>query len=130
MNIFYVDGDPSAAAQALCDQHSNKMILESTQLLASAHHVTLGTVPEVFPPLTHRYHPCSRWTRASIEHYRWLSRHAIALCDEFNLRFEHEHSWRQIVIWLIENEPELPDAGFSEPPQVMPGGGTGRLRTG
>ena len=120
MNIFYVDENPIRAARDLCDQHVTKMILESCQLLAAAHHLTDGDVPEVFPSLTHRYHPCSRWTRSSIEHYRWLFCHAAALCEEFSLRFGHDHSWKQIVSWLVEHEPELPNAGFSEPPQVMP----------
>ena len=35
MNIFFVDRDPVAAAQALYDKHVVKMILESAQLLST-----------------------------------------------------------------------------------------------
>ena len=37
MNIFYLDRDPEIAAQMICDKHVVKMILESAQMLSSAH---------------------------------------------------------------------------------------------
>ena len=42
MNIFYVDKDPMIAAQMMCDKHVVKMILESAQLLSTAHRVLDG----------------------------------------------------------------------------------------
>ena len=43
MNIFYLDRDPNIAAQQHCDKHVVKMILESAQLLCTAHRVLDGT---------------------------------------------------------------------------------------
>ena len=37
MNLFYVEKEPVAAAQALCDKHVVKMILETAQMLSTAH---------------------------------------------------------------------------------------------
>ena len=37
MNIFYLDRDPKLAAQMHCDKHVVKMILESAQMLSTAH---------------------------------------------------------------------------------------------
>lgn len=39
MNIFYIARSPRAAAQAHCDKHVVKMILETAQLLSTAWHV-------------------------------------------------------------------------------------------
>ena len=38
MNIFYLDSDPVKAAQVQYNKHVVKMILESAQMLCTAHH--------------------------------------------------------------------------------------------
>ena len=38
MNIFYLDEDPVKAASHFYDKHKVKMILESAQMLCTAHH--------------------------------------------------------------------------------------------
>jgi len=43
MNIFYLDTDPRVAAEAHCDKHVVKMILEYGQLLSTAHRLIDGT---------------------------------------------------------------------------------------
>lgn len=45
MNVFYLDRDPEKAASVQCDQHVVKMILESAQLLSTAHHELDGESP-------------------------------------------------------------------------------------
>jgi hypothetical protein len=42
MNIFYLDKDPIKAAEYSCDKHVVKMILESAQMLCTAHRVLDG----------------------------------------------------------------------------------------
>ena len=37
MNIFYLHPDPTIAAQMMCDKHVLKMVLETAQLLSTAH---------------------------------------------------------------------------------------------
>ena len=39
MNIFYLHPDPAKAASFFYDKHKVKMILESAQMLCTAHHV-------------------------------------------------------------------------------------------
>lgn len=46
MNIFYLDTDPTKAAQYMTDRHVVKMILESAQLLSTAHRVLDGQMVE------------------------------------------------------------------------------------
>ena len=42
MNIFYLDRDPKIAAEMHCDKHVVKMILESAQMMRTAHRVLDG----------------------------------------------------------------------------------------
>ena len=42
MNIFYLDRDPKIAAEMHCDKHVVKMILESAQMMSTAHRVLDG----------------------------------------------------------------------------------------
>ena len=45
MNIFYLHRDPHEAARLQCDRHVVKMILETAQLLSTAHHELDGESP-------------------------------------------------------------------------------------
>ena len=42
MNIFYLDSDPVKAAQMQCNAHVVKMIVESAQMLSTAHRLLDG----------------------------------------------------------------------------------------
>jgi len=42
MNIFYLDKDPIKAAEMSCDKHVCKMIIESAQMLSTAHRIIDG----------------------------------------------------------------------------------------
>lgn len=42
MNVFYLSEDPVIAAMALIKKHKNKMLVESAQLLSTAHRVLDG----------------------------------------------------------------------------------------
>ena len=42
MNIFYLDRDTKVAAEMHCDKHVVKMILESAQMMSTAHRVLDG----------------------------------------------------------------------------------------
>ena len=43
MNIFVLDKNPIRAAQLQCDKHVVKMIVESAQMLSTAHRILDGT---------------------------------------------------------------------------------------
>lgn len=88
MNIFWLDTDLTKCAQAHCDKHVVKMILESCQLLATAHHLCGSTA--TYKP-THKNHPCAIWVRESYANYILLRNLARALCWEYEQRFNKEH---------------------------------------
>ena len=62
MNIFYLDKDPVKAAQVQYNKHVVKMILESAQMLCTAHHV-YGDPDSVPYKQAHLNHPSTIWTR-------------------------------------------------------------------
>lgn len=79
MNIFILDQDPLRAAGMHCDQHLNKMILESAQMLSTACNVLVGGHLQGLYYSTHINHPCALWTRRSWPNAVWLFRLAKGL---------------------------------------------------
>ena len=115
MNIFYLDKDPVKAAQAMCDKHVVKMVLESAQMLCSIH--------EDAPyRRTHYSHPSTKWSRTTRENYNWLLAHAYALCDEYTHRYGKTHKSQQVIDWCAQNidKVKFNKSGFTQPPQAMP----------
>lgn len=54
MNIFALDKDPANAAKMHIDTHCVKMIVETAQLLSTAHRVLDGTYTELMHPVTNK----------------------------------------------------------------------------
>ena len=145
MNIFILDEDPQLAASYHCDKHVCKMILESGQMLCTAHWVSwLGhfdkkrsdfnlvrdmqaflfeEVPaQKQPPwkLTHLNHPCSVWTRETKENYVWHHGLMGFLLDEYSKRYHRTHKSEKVWSWLLENTPvAFPDSGLKPFPICM-----------
>ena len=101
VNIFILNLDPDLAARDHCDRHVLKMCLESTQMLCAAH--PLGEAPW---KRTHYNHPCTVWARSSVENYRWLSKHALALFEEYTRRYGRRHKAHDAAAWCSENIPK------------------------
>jgi hypothetical protein len=68
----------------------------------------------------HYNHPSTKWTRESIQHYRWLVAHGLEICNEFVKRYGKRHKTQDVLEWCRDNEPNIPDNGFTPPPQCMP----------
>jgi hypothetical protein len=124
MNIFFLSWSPKEAAQLHCDKHVVKMIIETAQMLYSAHWILN---PEHLPTtayrLAHKNHPCSIWVRTSLENYLWLCSLGVWLCKEYNYRYgEHkQHKTQSHIEWLIKNPPNsIPSIGITRPAQAMP----------
>jgi len=123
VNIFYLDTSPSKAAEYSCDKHCVKMILESAQLLCTAHWILTPEAPksEYFFKPTHVNHPCSVWVKLSVSHYRWLHQHLEALCKEYTRRYQKIHKVERegLLAFLCDPPISMEDVGFSDPPQAM-----------
>lgn len=136
MNIFYIHESPVVAAQMLVDKHVVKMILESCQLLSTAHRLLDGKMqivadksPEtgkirnkkvwVLPDsrdsilygVTHINHPSSVWVRQGRENYLWLFNHLVEMTREYTYRYGKRHKCCDLLGMLgavPHNIPEVP----------------------
>lgn len=107
MNIFILDKDPIKAAQLQCDRHIVKMVLESAQLLSTAHRVLDNdNVPADIYRATHKNHPCAIWARESSENYEWLYNHFIALCNEYTYRYGRTHTTHEKLGNVLKQLPK------------------------
>jgi hypothetical protein len=107
MNIFYLHQAAPIAASLHCDKHVGKMLIESCQLLATAHHVHGNGHAVTYKP-THINHPSAIWARSSPAHYDWLMHLALYLGREFFHRYGKVHACRQVLIdQLLRPPPAL-----------------------
>jgi hypothetical protein len=140
VNIFYVDESPIDAAQALVDKHVVKMILESAQLLSTAHRVLDGEkyigkfngrkhtswiLPDardgVMYAATHMNHPSAVWCRQSIENYNWLVDHFYELGWEYTHRYGKTHKCLQgELAYMLQSPPNnLKEYNWTPMPSCM-----------
>ena len=126
MNIFYIDKDPVQAAEWMVDKHVVKMILESAQLLSTAHRLLDGEQvmgktktgrnakrwilndarePVVYQA-THINHPSAVWCRASVENYNWLADHLHALLAEYTYRYSKKHKVQGDLSYMLMSPPK------------------------
>ena len=120
MNIFYLDRDPYKAASYFYDKHKVKMILESAQMLCTAHHVC-GNPEDVPYRQAHLNHPSTIWARQSRPNYYWLYEHMIALGQEYTKRYGKIHKTIDKCRWALGFCPDgIESVVFTQPPQCMP----------
>lgn len=140
MNIFYLDENPKVAAEMNCDKHVVKMILETAQLLCTAHRVLDGiefidnssgrkikrwalssNIDDALYKATHINHPSAVWARATSSNYKWLYAHFIALCKEYTYRYGKVHLTETKLAKYLDLLPDnIPMLEQTEMPQAMP----------
>lgn len=122
MNIFVLDTDTNLAAKYHCDKHVVKMILETAQLLCTAHHLNGSKNPDNIPyRKTHFNHPCAVWCRESLLNYNWLCDLGMELCIEYSNRYNKIHKTQAVIKWCIDNKPiSFPNTKFTKWPLAMP----------
>ena len=119
MNIFYLHPNPKVAASYFYDKHKVKMILESAQMLCTAH-IALGNENVPYKK-SHLNHPSSVWVRANNENYQWLYDHMLALGEEYTKRYKRTHLTITKCKDILAIAPSsIPAGSFNEPPQCMP----------
>lgn len=117
MNIFVLDYDPTRAAVSQCDKHVVKMVLETAQILCA-----------IFEPgeapyrRTHYNHPCTIWSRESIQNFNWTVDHGKALAAEYTYRYGKRHKSQDVIEWcdLYQYRLNLPKIGLTPFALAMP----------
>jgi hypothetical protein len=117
MNIFFLDYDTKKCAEYHVDKHVVKMILETAQLLCSAHWVNNSQAPY---KLAHKNHPCSIWVRKSLSNYLYLCELGLELGNEYTYRYGKKHKSVEVIEWCLLNRPNISDIGFTDPAMAMP----------
>jgi hypothetical protein len=140
MNIFVLDNDPRVAANHMCNKHVVKMIVESCQLMSTAHHVLdgqhitrtakngrkFGTYEHIRPGFkflrcTMINHPCTIWTRSSKQAYYWLWEHTNELLKVYRSRYDKVHSYDDMVQYSLVHTPtKISDCSMPPFAQAMP----------
>jgi hypothetical protein len=141
MNIFFLDKDPGVAAEYHHDKHVVKMILETAQLLSTAHRVIDGDqyidqstgrkikrwkmnnefMEERLYKATHINHPSNVWARTSKDNYMWLYRLFVSLCHEYTHRYGKVHATcTKLAVILSQAPRNIPNNGMTNMPQAMP----------
>jgi hypothetical protein len=126
INIFYVHTDPVIAAQSMVDRHVVKMILETAQLLSTAHRVIdgveyagqsqsgrkakrwrlSGNADAIMYAATHINHPSAVWVRENSANYVWLYEHLLALGREYTYRYGRTHLTIDKLKDILKEAPE------------------------
>ena len=129
MNIFYLDKDPVACAQAHLDKHVVKMILEYAQLLSTAHRLVDGKLVEgktktgrkkkvwkldderdsILYNATHVNHPSAVWARDNYHNYKRLYALFVATCDEYTYRYGKVHLTDTKLRSILATPPNFVD---------------------
>ena len=106
MNIFVTDTSPIQSARNLPDKHIVKMPLETCQMLAIIYSDWYYGVGKLYkqdgtPYRTahgaFRNHPCTQWAAANQYNLAWLIRHGYALCTEYALRYDKDHTCFNVI---------------------------------
>lgn len=120
MNIFVLDSDPVQAARYLADKHVPKMLLESCQLLSTAHHHYNTPQAESLYKKAHYNHPATIWCRESSSNYLWLLKHTFGINEEFEARRGKKHKSASLLPLLSIIPWGIPDKGLTPFAQCMP----------
>ena len=123
MNIFYLDKCPDKAARLQYNKHVVKMILESAQMLCTAHHCYGDKWQRENVPYkqAHLNHPSTVWARQSRSTYMWLYNHMMALGDEYTKRYGKTHlTITKCKDFLAKPPAYIQGNEWSQPPQAMP----------
>jgi len=126
MNIFFLNWNPRKAAEYHCDKHVVKMIIETAQLLYTAHWVLeTPNMPLNSYKMTHKNHPSAIWARESLANYLWLCSLGWWLCKEYQFRYNNDkkqntHKTEAHIVWLLNNHPKLSNINMTPVRQAMP----------
>lgn len=134
MNIFYISECPRTCAEYMVDKHVVKMIIESAQMLSTAHRILDGKesiidqrvknsqvvkyrkkkiwvhpnieLNNILYKATHKNHPSTIWSRTSLQNYIWLYQHFVHLCDEYTYRYKKKHLTDIKLRDILANAPK------------------------
>jgi hypothetical protein len=128
MNIFALSPVPEIAARWHCDKHVSKMIVESGQMLSTAHRILDGVMDRrlsktgktrvryweledersesTLYKAVHTGHPCTVWTMTSHLNYKWHYQLFTELCKEYTFRYGKKHLTEKVLHDILKDPPK------------------------
>ena len=136
MNIFFLHKDPQWAANALCDKHVPKMLLESAQMLSTAvrrHKTEFENYDKIYKS-AYPNHPMTKWVGDTRNNFRWALENAVFISQEYYKRFKKIHKSSEVInniydakymedipmMWVRPSYHLPKYTGITTPPQCMP----------
>ena len=123
----------------MVNRHVTKMLLETTQILSTAHRILDGTeyselknkrkikrwkLPDfredILYKATHVNHPSCVWARESVSNYIWLLEHLEELCLEYSYRYNKVHKCEKIQLNALLSPPNIKPGGLTPIKLAMP----------
>ena len=143
MNMFILDLDVTKCAEYHANSHILKMVVETSQLLSTAHRLLDGeqyvgvstsgrkakrwklndsTSDSIVYSATHINHPCAVWVRQSKENYSFTYDLLVALCSEYTHRYGKIHkTFRTELGSILKDVPKnISTLGLTPFAQAMP----------
>lgn len=117
MNIFVLSENIPEAVRWHVDKHVVKMPLESAQMLCTALYLHGREAP--YKPV-HKKHPCTLWAAATRSNFLWLCEFGLALCNEFNYRYEKTHKAQDVLRKCVKWSRHIPKGELTKFAQAMP----------
>lgn len=120
MNIFYISTNAKQAAEWAVDKHVTKMVVETAQLLSTAHRILDGVEyvgktktgrnikrwrlndkrDDGIYQASHVSHPSNLWCRASSGNYNWLLDYFQTIMNEYTYRYDKQHKSESLLPYL------------------------------
>ena len=140
MNIFAIENDPVDCAVSMVDRHVVKMVLETAQLLSTAHRILDGEMyigktatgrnvkrwrlsderEQHLYSATHINHPSAVWCRDTNNNYNWLYVHFCGLLSEYTYRYGKVHKCEAMKEWLMQAPYSIPISRLTPVTPAMP----------
>jgi hypothetical protein len=126
MNIFFLHKDPQWAANALCDKHVPKMLLESAQMLSTAVQANAKERLEDLYKPAYPKHPMTIWVGHTRQNFIWALENAVFISQEYYKRFNKLHKSSTILNIILDKNysnkiiKQMHPDYITEPPQCMP----------
>jgi len=139
MNRMHIEKTPKEIARSLPDTHVNKLFLEESQMLSTAHRLLDGELYHEISPkgkrvkrwrlegafednlykAVHYNHPATKWARFSAQTYLWAFELAKELSREYSYRYGKVHGCAKLLPFLSCLPKNIKDSGWEDPPQCV-----------
>jgi hypothetical protein len=120
LQIFVLSINPRRSARMLSDKDIIKMIVESSQILSSCHHIYNSRYKNKLYKKIQIIDPYVIWVCKSKSNYLWLVEYLDELYKEYFFRYNKKHKSKEIFKFLKKVPKNLLDIGLTKFPQALP----------